>query len=194
LYPEAIINIADFVKPAPREESVIWTDWDLGGLQDDFYDGVFSITPVHHADDQQAKRYLHGVLRVLRPGGVLVFAEPELDSRVASFLNGFVHEHTETGHQGRFPSASYAEELKTSGFENVSTEILQCDWVFSDALVAFQYFSRLFNLRSSFDQLLQGLSSVGLRNESGRLILEWQLRYFRGEKAFPRHKELRALE
>ena len=82
LYPESTIKIADFVKPAPQEDSVIWTDWDLSGIEDGFFDGVFSITPIHHADEQQTKRYLHGALRVLRPGGVIVFAEPEFDSKV----------------------------------------------------------------------------------------------------------------
>jgi SAM-dependent methyltransferase len=184
LYPDATIKIADFVKPAPREDHVFWTDWDLNGIEDDFYDGVFSITPIHHSDEQQANRYLRGALRALRPGGVVVFAEPELDSPVANFLNEFVHEHTETGHKGRFPSADFAEELRKVGFEKVSTDILPCDWIFTDSHAAFQYFSRLFNLQSTTpDRLLAELSSIGLRSEADHLILKWELRYFKGEKS-----------
>ena len=91
LYPDAVIVRAEFVQPRPDEHDVVWTDWSLQGIGEDQFDGVLSITPIHHADAEQQARYVAASHRVLRRNGVLVLAEPERDSAVARFLDGFVH-------------------------------------------------------------------------------------------------------
>jgi len=57
------------------------------GLRDASIDVVFCMAILHHLDLELARRE---VLRVLKPGGMLIVQEPVRDSRVYGFLRGLV--------------------------------------------------------------------------------------------------------
>ena len=69
-------------------------------LPDRSADLVTCLTGLHHEPDVGG--VLGELVRVLRPGGRLGVADVKLGSPPDRFLNGFVHEHSRTGHRGAF--------------------------------------------------------------------------------------------
>ena len=70
---------------------------------------------------------------MLRPGGRLGIADVQLGSPPDRFLNGFVHEHSRTGHQGVFLDAAFAETLRAAGLAKVTLAMRPLRWRFTDA-------------------------------------------------------------
>jgi hypothetical protein len=142
------------------------------------------VVPFHHANAEEKQQYVAGAWNVLQPGGVLALGEVESGSPVHRFLDGFINDHTPTGHKGDYPDARFDDVLIQQGFTDVSSEVRACPWVFEseDALVA--YMNRLFALKPMpRGFLLDALNaSLGLQEKDGLLQLNWSLRYFRGVK------------
>ncbi|MEM7280726.1 MAG: class I SAM-dependent methyltransferase, partial [Pseudomonadota bacterium] len=62
------------------------------------FDRVGSLAGLHHLKDKQS--FFDECNRILKPGGLVAFADVLADTSVARFLNGPVDQFTETGHKG----------------------------------------------------------------------------------------------
>jgi SAM-dependent methyltransferase len=171
------------VKAAPAG-NISLTNWRLEGFGDNSFDAVLSIAPIHHAQENEKQAYIEGAWRVLRPRGVLAFGEVELGSKVHDFLDGFVNTHTRTGHVGLYVDEGFLRNLERAAFDFASRERRDCPWIFDSYDAVYHYVTRLFDLMDvDKDMLLATLQDqLGLRDEGDRIVLPWQLLFFRGEK------------
>lgn len=184
-YSDASIFRMDLlpVNGLKSDESIQVSDWSFRGITDDYLDAVLSLVPIHHADSSEKILYLSGAHRVLKSGGVLAFGEVEHGSRVHNFLDGFVNEHTKTGHIGTDVDEDFAQVIRRAGFDEVSTQFCDCEWIFGSLDEVCRYVSGLFALKCEKESLLDALDKyVGLREVDGKVALGWKLRYFRGVK------------
>jgi SAM-dependent methyltransferase len=170
-------------KSSPAGE-IILTTWGLGGFQDNSFDAVLSIAPIHHARANEKQAYVEGAWRVLKPRGVLAFGEVAQGSKVHLFLDGFVNLYTRTGHLGLYVDKSFLQTIERAGFEAASSERRDCPWIFSSYDAVYHYVVKLFDLRGvDKDFLLATLQEqLGLREDGDRIVLPWQLLFFRAQK------------
>lgn len=146
-YPHASIDRVDLLDISGEgRPSVMRTSWSMAGVTSSHYDAVLSIVPVHHATESEKVDYLRGALRVLRPGGVLAFAEVEEGSSVHAFLDGFVHEHSRAGHRGAYLSAAFVERMRSAAFNRVSTSFEPVSWHFTSEMDMCAFMTRIFAL------------------------------------------------
>jgi SAM-dependent methyltransferase len=106
-------------------------------LPDRSADLVTCLTGLHHEPDVGGA--LAELVRVLRPGGRFGVADVQLGSPPDRFLNGFVHEHSRTGHRGAFFDDSFADTLREAGLGELTIAAAPLRWRFADepAMVAF---------------------------------------------------------
>jgi SAM-dependent methyltransferase len=104
---------------------------------DDTFEAVYASHLLEHLDPGVAERCLQEVRRVLRPGGVVRLAVPDLDQVVAQydpgdpnpFLAGLYHAHsgrrsTNSLHRWMYNAFSLEELLRRVGFRHVE----RCDY------------------------------------------------------------------
>jgi hypothetical protein len=185
LLPATNIVRADLLKVMSSEAgTIVPTNWGLEGLKNNYFDAVLSVAPIHHARESEKQAYVQGAWRVLSSNGILAFGEVALGSKVHDFLDGFVNSHTRTGHVGLYVDKDFVQVLEQTGFEETSSELRDCHWIFDSYDSAFFYITNLFDLQEvEKDSLLATLQNqLGLREESGKIVLPWELLYFRGVK------------
>ena len=186
LLPHARITRAELVaaRPPAYGEEILLTDWGMANLPAAHYDALLALAPLHHADAAQKRAYVAGAHRVLRPGGIFAFGEVEQGSPVATFLDGYVNEHSPVGHRGAFLEASFTDEIAAAGFTDVSTQRIDFHWVFPDRGMLETYLTRLFRLRQQPAGALAADVErlLGIDDDGRSLRLRWALRYFRGAK------------
>lgn len=146
------------------------------------FDTIVSLAGIHHNLDQAA--FVRECARALRPGGALCVADVAADSGVARFLNGFVHEHGQTGHEGHFLDTGFLGHLEASGFIVESAQRKCYPWVFDSRKAMLDYCGLLFGLTHVPEhRLLAGLHDhVGFRDESERVLLNWELLFVRATR------------
>ena len=185
-YPDAIVERADFIKLGVPQyaDNVMLTNWDFIDIPRLAYDGVLAVVPFHHAVPDEKKRYVAGAWEALKPGGVLALGEVEAGSSVHRFLDGFIDDHTFTGHRGSYPDRNFVHVLEAQGFRHVTTQIRSCPWVFDSEESLHAYMTRLFGLKPmSVNALVDALAQcLGLQVHDDRILVNWSLRYFRGVK------------
>ena len=192
LYPAAHIDRADFLKIKASEyaDKVLVTDWSLANINNNYYDAVLSLAPIHHANSVEKNQYILGAHQALKPNGVLAFGEVEAGSSLHLFLDEFIHQHSYSGHVGHYPNADFASVIEGAGFDNVSTDIKLSYWRFESADFLYQYMTQLFALKPMTKAFLLdsvqaylGISENHSLSESqGQLSIHWPLRFYRGVK------------
>ncbi len=89
-------------------------------------DRFISLAGLHHIAD---KRPLFSeVNRCLKKGGIFAIADAYEGSGVAGFLNEFVHEHSEDGHEGIFLNDGTRGELESCGYTVASMKPIPYSW------------------------------------------------------------------
>lgn len=64
------VTFADFVvSDTLKNWNITKTDYELNGLQSNYFDAVLSVAGIHHLTDHDQFKFLLGTNRVLRPGG-----------------------------------------------------------------------------------------------------------------------------
>ena len=145
-----------------------------------FPDGTFSgagcLAALHHAED--AARVVAEMLRVISPGSRAAIGDVAPGSLPASFLNEFVHRHTDTGHCGRFRSPEYfLEAFAAAGGKAARAEVRDLTWVFPSESSAAEFSRELFGLRpeTSGEAILDALRRLGLGERHGEARLPWRM-------------------
>jgi hypothetical protein len=160
------------------------TNWTLANFENDRFDAVLSIVPIHHAGEEEKRAYVDGAFRVLRANGVLAFGEVQRNSKVHIFLDEFVNTYSKTGHVGAYVERDFLTTLDDVGFEQTSSELLNCDWIFDSYDAVFFYVTRLFDLEGlTHDVLIEILATqFGLKRDRDKIVMPWELLFFRGVK------------
>jgi len=145
-------------------------------------DRVISIAGLHHVADKN--RLFLDVHRCLKPGGRLVIADVFDGSAVGRFLNEFVHENSDEGHQGIFLGDDTASDLARCGYEVTFAQRLTYPWQFPSLEAMVEFCRLLFGLRrASSEGIASALQSyLGFEQRDGRFLLNWELFFLAADK------------
>ena len=152
-------------------------------LPDRSADLVTCLTGLHHEPDVSGS--LAEMVRVLRPGGRLGVADVQLGSPPDRFLNGFVHEHSRTGHQGVFFDETFADALRQAGFDEVTLGFKPLRWRFTDRAAMVAFMRLLFGVDLATEAQIQTAIEELLGTEplpAGGIALRWGLLVATGRK------------
>jgi len=145
-------------------------------LPDRCADLITCLTGLHHEPDVGA--VLAEFARVLAPGGRVGIADVKLGSPPARFLNGFVHEHSRTGHRGAFFDDSLADRLREAGLGDVALAWRPLRWHFRDADAMTAFVRLLFGVDLASEAALRATLTNELGCEpqqGGGVALRWGL-------------------
>ena len=152
-------------------------------LPDRSADLVTCLTGLHHEPDVSG--VLAELVRVLRPGGRLGVADVRLGSAPDRFLNGFVHEHSRTGHRGAFLDESFADSLREAGLVEVTLAMAPLRWCFSDSAAMVAFVGLLFGVDlASQDEIREAIAEMLGTDPlpGGGIALRWGLLVASGRK------------
>jgi SAM-dependent methyltransferase len=138
--------------------------------------GAGCLAALHHEEEPHV--LVREMIRVTAPGSRLAVGDVAAGSPAASFLNGFVDRHTETGHVGRFYSAkSLADFFRSAGGHAIRSEEVDLAWRFQSAGDAEEFCRELFGLNAatSSGDLRSGLESLGLRRMGNDYGIPWRM-------------------
>jgi SAM-dependent methyltransferase len=145
-------------------------------LPDRTADVVTCLTGLHHEPDVGGA--LSELVRVLRPGGRLGVADVALGSPPDRFLNGFVHEHSRTGHRGAFFDETLADGLRDAGLREVMLARIPLRWRFADAAAMVDFVRLLFGVDRATPAEIHAAIEETLGSETlpnGGIALRWEL-------------------
>jgi SAM-dependent methyltransferase len=152
-------------------------------LPDRSADLVTCLTGLHHEPDVGGA--LAELVRVLRPGGRFGVADVQLGSPPDRFLNGFVHEHSRTGHQGVFLDASFADALREAGLGEVTLATAPLRWRFADTSEMVAFVRLLFGVDLATQAQIRAAIAEQLGADplpEGGIALRWSLLVATGRK------------
>lgn len=150
-------------------------------LEDNSIDEVVTLAALHHIVDRSA--FYSEVHRVLRSKGRFIIADVVIDSKVDTFLNGFLDKWNSMGHKGRFLDPEVdLKALEAQGF-SVSFHHRTFTWNFSSESDAHTFFRKLFylDLEPTQSQLSEALEGLGLNAGKG-FSVNWELGFLIGTK------------
>lgn len=149
-------------------------------LNDASVDEIVSLAALHHIVAR--KEFYSEMYRILKPGGRLVIGDATANSKLDSFLNGFLDEWNSMGHNGRFITEGDFVEIEEVGFRT-DFVIDKYQWNFSTQNEALDFFRLLFCLdRNPTDkELLDALRELGISQEDG-FSVGWELGFITCEK------------
>jgi SAM-dependent methyltransferase len=128
-------------------------------LPDRSGDLVTCLAGLHHEPDVAA--ILGELFRLLRPGGRLGAADVMRGTPPDRFLDGFVHEHSRTGHRGAFLDESFADLLREAGFVGVELAYTPLRWRFADPAAMVAFVGRLFGVdRASATEIREAIHGI----------------------------------
>ena len=152
-------------------------------LPDRSADLVTCLTGLHHEPDVGGA--LAELVRVLRPGGRFGVADVQLGSPADRFLNGFVHEHSRTGHRGVFFDESFGDTLREAGLAEVTLAPAPLRWRFADPPAMVAFVGLLFGVDLATQAEIARAIAETLGTEAlpdGGIALRWSLLVATGRK------------
>lgn len=146
-------------------------DWNLGAS----CQRAVCLAAMHHMEDLTG--FLENLSRHILPGGVIHLADVWKNSRIRTFLDGFVDRHTTTGHRGLYRdwhSESFPAQLKPS-----NPGLRTCPWIFKNDHDMALFCKHLFCIQDvSDEEIIDVLThEIGVTRMPQHLQLEWELDY-----------------
>lgn len=147
-------------------------DWNVGK----FSRGV-CLAAAHHIEDKP--RFVRKLAEHVMPGGYVHLADVVAGSRESVFLDGFIGQYNETGHQGLYLQEDADTLARSAGLQLVRDEVLDTSWRFGSLGEAVAFATLLFGVkRCPQDSLMQMMTTLlGMRPQGGGWVVPWHLRY-----------------
>jgi len=145
-------------------------------------DRFISLAGLHHLADKRP--FFREVYRCLKQNGTFTIADAMEGSDVAEFLNGFVHEHSEGGHEGIFLNAAIRTELEECGFRVTFLQPAAYPWKFASMEDMTQYCRLMFGIgRATPSEIEHALRTIlGVSEHNGEYHMRWELLFIVAEK------------
>jgi len=145
-------------------------------------DRFVSLAGLHHIVDK--KPLFKEVRRCLKPGGKFAVADAYEGSGVAGFLNTFVHEHSDAGHEGIFLNEGTRAELEGCGFHVGSMQPVAYPWKFSSLADMTEYCRLMFGITRATPQQIENAIRhyLGITEEKNAFHMGWELLFTVAEK------------
>ena len=95
-----------------------------------------------------------------------------------------MNEHTYTSHHGEYPETSFMQVMEEAQFKEVTSDRLNCNWIFDSQTQMLDYMTQLFELKPIQEKLfLKALWDIlGFKHVGEKIHLNWALLFFRGVK------------
>jgi len=184
LAPSWTIDFADFeVSKLMEEIGVKKTCYNLSTFEDNSFDAIIGIAPLHHLNDNEQIEFITAVKQKLISGGRFVIAEPLRESNVALFLDTFIDRYSSTCHIGNYPSAELLKLLTKIGFVQVKMITIDCGLVFLSEYQMIEWLKKALGIQFSNKQrLISELEqALGITKTKDCLQLNWELTFFIAE-------------
>jgi SAM-dependent methyltransferase len=145
-------------------------------------DRFISLAGLHHLADKRP--FFREVHRALKPGGAFALADAFEGSGVAGFLNEFVHEHSEAGHEGIFLNGGTRYELEDCGFNIGFMQPISYGWNFSSIEEMCEYCRLMFGVtRATPAQTEAAIRRyLGITESGGKYRMGWELLFITAGK------------
>jgi SAM-dependent methyltransferase len=152
-------------------------------MSDSSVDRFVSLAGLHHIIDKGP--LFREVYRCLKPQGIFVIADVRVGSSVDIFLNQFVHQHSEEGHEGLFLNEQTRDELQSSGYRISYIQPIEYHWVFPSIADMTLYCRLMFGISKATDaQIEHAVESIlGTHQKDGSYYLNWELLFIVANKA-----------
>lgn len=186
IFPYAKIDKIDLIKTNDEKfpDGITITDFSLSGIERNYYDAVFCVTPIHHATDHEIIEFLNASFACLKKDGLLIIGEVLRDSKEAYFLDEFVNAYTLNGHKGNYPDIYFTKKIQQAGFSNCNYEVLRYPWIFESKIDTLNCISQVLGLEK-LDQafLFKSLDKfLGITKVNTKYHLNWGLVFFEARK------------
>lgn len=171
------VTFADFVVPATLHRwNILKTDFGLTGIRRNYFDAVISIAGIHHLTDQEQCEFIVATRKTLRVGGRLLMAEVTTDSPTSRFLDGFVGNHTPTGHVGNYLKNDFARIVEQAGYQRVRRTTVIHEWAFRDKEHLYAWMTKFFGVSVPRQDLITQVDGIlGINKRKGYLTVNWPL-------------------
>ena len=125
--------------------------------------------------------------RVLTRGGQLALCDVSKHSKMAVWLNEYVHQNNPNGHQGMFLHPDeWKPLLSQAGFSELRVETKSVPWLFDSEYELIRFCKGLFNLQPNHSQIREAIFDyLDVYSQPGNhgVALDWELTYAWGIKA-----------
>lgn len=171
------VTFADFIVPASLHSwNILKTDFALTGIRKNYFDAVISIAGIHHLTDQDQFQFITATQKVLKAGGQLLMVEVTIDSPTSRFLDGFVGQHTPTGHVGNYLKRDFARMVELAGYQRIRRKTVINKWVFRDETHIHTWMTKFFGVSVPQKDLVAQVDSIlGITKRKGFLTVNWPL-------------------
>lgn len=171
------VTFADFVVPATLHRwNILKTDFGLTGIRRNYFDAVISIAGIHHLTDQEQYEFIVATRKALRVGGRLLMVEVTTDSPTSRFLDGFVGQHTPTGHVGNYLKNDFVRIVKQAGYQRIRRKTVIHEWVFQDKDHLYAWMTKFFGVSVPKQNLIAQVEGIlGITQRKECLTVNWPL-------------------
>lgn len=151
-------------------------------LADNSVDRFISLAGLHHIEDKID--IFSEINRCLKHGGKFALADAQEGSGTANFLNEFVHNNSDDGHEGIFLHNGTKKELESSGYIVKFMQPIAYSWKFASIADMTEYCRLIFGINRATPQNIEyGIRHyLGLDEKDGMYQMGWKLLFITAEK------------